>query len=132
MDYLVTKNLNHYKYQGNEDINSEHTFDTSSFNLSSGTSNTLPVVTVSLRGRNKHRAATVAGIACLWDRRANEIMINIRHTKNYELKMQSNKVEYSTATDVYCTTHDVKVPFFMPEFSSSKIINRSFHVDNEK
>ena len=46
--------------------------------------------------------------------------------------MPSNKVEYSTATGVYRTTHDVKVHFCMLEFSSSKIINNCFHVDNKK
>ena len=59
-------------------------------------------------------------------------MIKRRHTKRYELKMQYNKVEYSTESGVYCTTCDVKVPFFSPEFSSSKIINHHFHVDNNK
>ena len=59
-------------------------------------------------------------------------MIRRRHTKNYERKMQSNKVEYSAAADVYFTTHDVKVPFCMLEFSSSNIINHLFHVDNNK
>ena len=46
--------------------------------------------------------------------------------------MRSNKVEYSMATGVFCTTHDVKVLFFMPYFSSSKIINNFFHVNNYK
>ena len=46
--------------------------------------------------------------------------------------MPSNKVEYITAAGMYCTTHDIKVPFFMPELSSSKIINHRFHVDNDK
>ena len=59
-------------------------------------------------------------------------MIKIKHTKHYEHKMQSNKLEYITAAGVYCTTPDIKVPFCMPEFSSSKIINHRFHVDNDK
>ena len=46
--------------------------------------------------------------------------------------MWYNKVEYSTATGVYCNTHDVKVSFCMPVFSCSKIINHRFHVDNNK
>ena len=46
--------------------------------------------------------------------------------------MRSNKVEYRTAAVVYCTYHDVKLLFCMPEFSSSKIINHRFHVDNDK
>ena len=46
--------------------------------------------------------------------------------------MRSDKVYYSADAVLYCTTHDVKVVFFMPEFSSSKIINRRFHVNNNK
>ena len=132
LDHIVTENLKNYKDQGNEAINSKPEFDTSIFNLSSGNSDPLPVVTVSLRGLKKHRSTTVAGITSLWYSWATNIMIKIRHNKHYERKMRSNKVEYSTATGVYCTTHDVKVPFCIPYFSSSKIINHRFHVDNDK
>ena len=71
--HLVTKNLNIYKDQSNEAINSEPTFDISSFNLSSGTSDPLPVVTVSLWVGKKHRATTVEGITCLWDSGATKL-----------------------------------------------------------
>ena len=128
----MTNNLNNNKDQINESINSEPTFDTSNFNLSSGTSDPLPVVNVSIRGRKKHRAMTVAGLTCLWDSRDTDSIINRRHTKFYERKMWSNTVDYSTSAAVYCTTCDVKVPFCMPEFSSSKKINHRFHVDNNK
>ena len=83
MYHLVTENLNNYKDQSNEAINSEPTFDNSSFNLSSGTSYPLPVVTVSLRLGKKHRATTVAGITCLWDSGATNSMIKILHTNHY-------------------------------------------------
>ena len=46
--------------------------------------------------------------------------------------MRSNKVEYSTASGVYCTTHDGKVPFCMPEFSIRKRINHCFYDDNDR
>ena len=59
-------------------------------------------------------------------------MINRKHIKHYELQMRSNKVEYSKVAGVYCRTHDVKLPFFMPEFSSSNIIYHHFHVNNDK
>ena len=59
-------------------------------------------------------------------------MIKIQQTKYYELNIQSNKVEYCTAAGVYCTAHDAKVHFCMPEFPSIKIINHQFHVDNDK
>ena len=49
---LVIDNLNKYKDQTNEGIDSEPKVDTSSFNLSSGTREPFPVVTVFLlRGR---------------------------------------------------------------------------------
>ena len=111
LDHVVTNNLNNNKDKINEAINSEPTFDTSNFSLSRGTSNRLPVVTVSLQGRKKNRATTVAGITCLWDSGANGKMIKRQHTNNYERKMRSNKVEDITAAGVYCTTHDVKVTF---------------------
>ena len=69
--------------------------------LSSGTSNHLQVVTVSLRGGNKHRSMAVSGITCLWDSRATGITIKRKQTKHYERKMRSNKLEYSTAAGMY-------------------------------
>ena len=50
----------------------------------------------------------------------------------YKHKMRSNKVEYSTDVGHYCTTHEVKLPFCMPEFSGSKIILQRFRVDNNE
>ena len=131
LDHVVTDNLQNYKYQSNETINSEPTFDTSSFNLSSGNIDPLPFVTFSLQGGNKHRATHVASITCLWDSGAtNSKMIKRRHTNHYECKIRSKRVDYSTASGMYCTTHYVKVPFCMTEFSSRKIINHLFQVDN--
>ena len=132
MDHIVTDNLKTNKYQSNESINNGLTFDTSNFNLSSGNSNPLLVLTVSPQGGKKHRETTVAGLTLLWDSRATDIIIKRRHTKNHERKMRSNKVDYSTASGMYCMTHGVKVPFCMPKFSSSKIINHRFHGNNDK
>ena len=41
-------------------------------------------------------------------------------------------MEFSTASGTYCTTHDVKVSFFMPEFPISSIILHRFHIDNNE
>ena len=76
-------------------------FDTNSFNLFNGTSKPLPVVTVSLRVEKKHRSITVAGITCSWDSGDTDSTMNRKHTKHYERKMRSNKVEYITAAGVY-------------------------------
>ena len=46
--------------------------------------------------------------------------------------MWYNKVEYSTVAGLYFTTHDIKVPLCMPEFSGRKIIEHRFHVNNDK
>ena len=132
MDHIGTNNLNTNTDQINEANNNEPTFNNNSFNLSSRTSDPLPLVTVSLQGGNKHRATTISDITCLWDSGSTNSTMKRKHTKHYELKIQSNKVGYSTADGVYCTTHDVTVPFCMPGFSSSKVINHRFCVDNKK
>ena len=41
-------------------------------------------------------------------------------------------MEFSTASGTYCTTNDVKVSFFMPEFPISSIILHRFHIDNNE
>ena len=111
MDRILTDNINKNKYQHNDDIDNEPTFDNKIFNLSSGNKDPLLVVIVILRVVKKHISTTVAVLTCLWGSGANYSMIKIRHNKCYELKIRSNKVEYSTAVGLYFTTHDVKVPF---------------------
>ena len=101
MDHVVTNKLKTTKDQLNQAINSDTTFDTNSFNLSSGTRNPLAVVTVSLLGGNKHIANTVYVLTCLWDSGATNRTIKRKHTKHYERKMRYNKVEYSAAAGVY-------------------------------
>ena len=59
---VVTDNLKSYRDQSNEAINSDPEFDNSRFNLYSGTSNPLLVVTVSLKGGKKHRSTAVSGL----------------------------------------------------------------------
>ena len=46
--------------------------------------------------------------------------------------MRSNKIKYSTSTGLYCTVHDVMVPFKMPYFYSIKIISHQYHVGNNE
>ena len=92
LDHVLTNNLNTNKDQLNDSIYNERLIDTSIFNSSSGTRDPLPVVTVTLRGVNKHRATTVYGTTCLCYSGATNSMINIKHTKFYECMMRSNKV----------------------------------------
>ena len=72
----------------------------------------------------------IAGLTCLWDNGDTNSMIKIKHTKHYERKISPDKIEYSTESGMYCTNHDVKVPFCMPEFSRRNIIQHNFHVYN--
>ena len=71
-------------------------------------------------------------ITCLWYSGATNIMIKRRHTKPHNTEMCYNQVEYITAAEPYCTINDAKVPFFMPYFSSSKIISHRFNIDNNE
>ena len=87
LDHAVNNNIKTNKDQLNDAIYNELTFDTNSFNSSSGTSEPLPVVNVTLRVCKKHRATIDAGITCLWDSRATNSMINIKQTKHYEHHM---------------------------------------------
>ena len=119
------------KDQCNDAIGYDPNFD-NKFSLSSVTNEPLTIVTVSLRGGKNHRATIIAGLTCLWDSRSTYRRIKSQHTKPYEHRMLSNNVEYSTDAGLYCTTHDVKVPFCMSECSISKIILRRFHIDENK
>ena len=76
LDHIVTNNLKTNKDKLNEAIKNEPTFDTDSFNLSSGTSNPLLVVTLSLREVNKNIATNVSGLTFLWDSGATNTTIN--------------------------------------------------------
>ena len=69
-------------------------------------------------------------MTCLQDISASEILIKSKYINNYKAKIQPKKVEYSTATSMYCTTHDVKFPFCMPEFSITKIITNQFYIND--
>ena len=65
LDHVVTDNIKTNTYQLNEDIYNDPTFDTSSFNSSSGTRYPLLVVTVTLQVSKKHMATTVAELTYL-------------------------------------------------------------------
>ena len=131
LDNVMTDSKKKNNNQHNDAIGYETKFD-SKFSLSSGTQDPLRVVTVSLRGCKKQRASIIDCLKYLLGSIATNSMIKRKHTKPYERKMRSNNLEYSTSTGPYCTTHDINVPFFMLEFSISKIILHQFHVDNNE
>ena len=82
IDQVVTNNLKTPKYQLNEAIDNELTFDINNFNLYSGTNDPLTVVTVFLREGKKHGATTDDGLTSLWDSRATDSTLKRKHTKN--------------------------------------------------
>ena len=100
LNHVMKNNTKKNKNQHNDTIKNYPNFD-NIFSLSSGTKDPPPVVIVSLRVGNKQRSTMVAGIICLWDSGANEIIIKRKHTKYYERRMRSNKVEYSKAAGLY-------------------------------
>ena len=126
----MKNNINN-KDQRNDAIEHEPNFD-KKFNLSNGTKDPPPLVTVSLRGGKKQRETIIYNSTLLWDSLSTNSTIKRKNTHPYKHKMCSNNVEYSTAAETYCTTHDAKVPFCMLEFSSSNIIPHSFHMYNNE
>ena len=105
--------------------------DSSSRLYSSPVNKSQPVSTISLRRFKTSRDTLKSGLTFLWDSDAPDITIKKNHIKIYKVKLRVNKVEYIMAADLYSTTHDMKVPFSMREFSSSKIITYLLHVHNE-
>ena len=90
-----------------------------------------PIVTIILRG-GKTPERPFFSPTYLWDGKSSNRVINKKHIKYYKSKSIYNKVEYSIATGLYCTTQCVKVHFIMPCFSIYKIITYHFHIDNEE
>ena len=127
----MNDNININKNQHNDAIEYDPKFD-NKFSLSRKNKDPISVVTVSLIGGKKQSVAIITGLTCLWYSRATNIMIKRQHTKPYERNICSNKVEYSTAVGPYCITHDVKVPFCIPEFSIRKIILHYFQIVNNE
>ena len=116
--------------QVNEVIGNELKFDISNSLANNPVKNPLPIVTVRLIGSKKSRHTLKSGIICFWDSEATGSMINSKHINPYKFKLRANKFNYITVSVPYTTTHDVKVPFSIPEFYSSKIITHQFHIDN--
>ena len=125
----MTNNINN-KDQCDDAIEDELIFY-NKFSLSSAINiDPLILLTVRLREVKEHRATIISGLECLWDSGATNITIKRIHNKTYYLKMHYEKVECSTAAWPYCTMHDIKLPFYMPDFYSSRIILHHFNVDN--
>ena len=121
----MNNNIN-IKYQCNYTIAYDQNFD-NRFILSSGFNrDILPIVTVALRGGKKNRAGIISSLICLWDIRATNIVINRKHTRPCERIIRSNKADCITEAGPYCTTHDIKVPFYIPDFYSINIYCTAF------
>ena len=57
-------------------------------------------------------------------------MIKSKNINPYKVNIRSNTAKWITAAVLYDITHDVKVPFSIPEFPSRKIVTHIFHIDN--
>ena len=88
------------------------------------------MVTLSFRVGKKYRQTLNSGLPLLCHIGSTNSMIKSKHINPYKSKLRANKVEYSTASGLYKTTHDVKVPFSMTDFSNRNIITHRLHIDN--
>ena len=60
-------------------------------------------------------------------------MIKKSFVRKIREDFRKNKQQYyDTAGDTYTSDYDVRINFTMPKFSTSKIINQRFHVDNKE
>ena len=74
----------------------------------------------------------ISGLSFLCISGATNSIINSKHIKPYQQRRCSKKVKYITSAVLYCMTHDVKVSFFMPEFSIRNIVLHHFYVDSDE
>ena len=59
-------------------------------------------------------------------------MTNMEHLDPFKANPRSNIVEYSTASGKLCTTHDLKVLFFMKKVSIQKIVTNFLRLNDYK
>ena len=79
---VLINNIKKNNNQHNDAIENEPKFN-NIFSLSIGTKDPLPVVTFSIRGGKKQISSMVDGLTLLWNSRATNSVIKIKHTKNY-------------------------------------------------
>ena len=92
----------------------------------------MPVVIVALRVRKKDNGGIISRLTCLWESVSVNFGSKRNRTRLYYCKIRSNKVGCSTSEGPYCTAHNDKVIFFMPDFFSRKIISHHFCIYNNK
>ena len=127
LDHVVSTNIDHI--QVNDVIYNELKFDSSNSLSNNPVKDTLPIVTIILIGGKHYRNNLNSVITCLWDSRDTGSMINLKHINPYNPKLRSYKVDYIIYFGPYRTTHDVKVPFIMPDFPIRKTITHRVHID---
>ena len=65
-------------------------------------------------GVKKYSKAYISVLTFLWYRKESYIMIKNKFIIPYKYKLISNNAECSTAAGLYCTEHELKVPFSIP------------------
>ena len=111
-------------------VDNELKFDSSNSLATNNVQNNLPMVNLRLRVGKKYIQTLNSGLTLLWDIGSTYIIIKIKHINPYNSKLRAKKVKYINSSGPYKTTHDVKVPFSMTEFSNKRIITHRFHIDN--
>ena len=106
----------------NEIINNGLKFYSANNSVNNTVEHPFTIVTIRLRGSKKSKQTLKPGLICLWDSGATDIMLKFKHIKPYKSKLRSKTVEYSTDFGPYITTHGVKDPFSISEFSRIKTI----------
>ena len=128
VEQIVSTNINTNLV---DDVNdNELKFDSSNSLENNHVEDPLPVVIIGLRASKNYRQTLNSGLTFFWDIVSTDSMIKRNHVNHFKSKLRYNKVEYNTAYWLYKNTHDVKVPFSMPEFSNRKIITHCFHIEN--
>ena len=114
---VVSNNVNKTN-QVNDVVDNGLKFDSINSLANNPIKYTLLIVTIRLRGDKKYRQNISKGLTCLWESGSTDRMINFKHINPSMYKLRANQVEYSMAAGPYKTTHGVKVPFRMLDFSS--------------
>ena len=119
-DHAVSTNIKKTN-KVNSIVDNEMKFDSIN-SLDNNPVKELPqIVNIRHIGGKNSIQSIILGLTCLWENGYTYRMINLDNINPYKSKLRSTKVYYSTVAGSYKTTHDMKVPISMPDFSSRKI-----------
>ena len=100
--------------QINDIVEKKLKFYSSNSLVNNNVQDTLPILTISLRGGRKSRYALKSGLKRLWYSGSTDSMIECKYINLYKPKIRDNKVKYSTSDGPYKPTYYIKVPIIIP------------------